>query len=560
MKKYFNRKIILIFFFVMNCGILFSQRVYTLVPGITVDSILSTRPNASKISFDGISGKLFYATVGGDIYQVYIPTVGAATDTLRFTSADHGITFLQGLFFRDSVMYLCGNIWSSTTSVGKIVKATLQSNGTRIFVDVVTTVPYPSASSSGDHGFAGVNLDPAGNYIYLSSGARTHIGEIRSNNNAWPNYREVPISTRIFKFPVNTVGLILQNDSAILDNSGYVFAYGTRNAWDMAWDGNDTLFAIDNSGERDDPEELNWLREGKNYGFPWRMGSNYNPLMNSPYNVNLDPLVNHLCGGYLNGWFADDPTFPTIPPGTTFTDPVRNYGVDADFFRDSITGQVKNASDEGTYITSFTAHRSPLGLVFDKDSMMATPFRGDAFVLSFMPGGDSLGYTPISPWGTPCPFVDPSRELTQMKLTYNASIDNYTMITSNIVTGFYLPVDAELTNNVLYVIETGGDLWRITFPPYLNVPELPSNPSISVHPNPTQHSVQFDFYCTASGIVKISLTDVQGKLVNVVFEKDLAVGNQNIKIDLSKFSAGIYIYTILIDGVSSIGKISKIAE
>ena len=102
----------------------------------------------------------------------------------------------------------------------------------------------------------GINIDPQNNFIYVSSGARTHLGEIRDNGGAWPGKREVPMSSKIFRFPINTVGLFLPNDSALLDASGYVYAYGTRNTYDMAWDGNNNLFGLDNSGERDDPNKL----------------------------------------------------------------------------------------------------------------------------------------------------------------------------------------------------------------------------------------------------------------------------------------------------------------
>jgi len=500
-----------------------AQRVYPLVSGISVDSIYKVRAGATKLAMDPLSGRLFYSTVGGEIYEVYNPETGFASDTLRYTATNHGITFLQGLCFRDSAIYVCGNIWSNTTSIGKIVKGTLQPNGTRIWVDVVTTDSYPSASSSGDHGFSAVCIDPSGTNIYVSSGARTSFGEIRSNGGIWPGKREVPLTSRIFKFPINSIGLILPNDSILIDNSGFVFAWGTRNAYDMAWDSNDTLFAIDNSGERDDPEELNWLRQGKHYGFPWRMGGNDNPLRISPYIVNTDLLVNHLSGGYLAGWFADDPTFPSVPLGTNFMEPVRNYGNDADYYRDSITGKVKNASDEGTYISSFTSHRSPLGLVFDRDRALAAPFRGDGFVMSFMPGGDSIGYTPLSPWGSPCPFIDPSRELVQMRLTYNSSIDNYTMTNTNIVEGFYLPVDAELVSNDLYVIENGGSLWKITFPLYVGIDEIENTNNLTAYPNPFNHSTTLKFN-NPNGI-KYSFTvyNVYGQIVrcikNVITDK-----------------------------------------
>lgn len=522
---------------------MYAQRVYPLVPGITIDSILETKPGATKIAMETVSGHLFYTTASGDIFEVYIPLVGAANDSLRYTSTDHGITSLQGLFFRDSVMYLCGNIWSATSGIGKVVKGTLQPNGTRIWVDIVTTDPYPTANSIGDHGFTGVNLDPAGNFIYVSSGARTHLGEVRTNSGAWPGLREVPLTTRIFKFPVNTVGVVLPNDSLLIDNSGYVFAWGTRNAYDMAWDGNDTLFAIDNSGERDDPEELNWLRQGKHYGFPWKMGDNNNPLRFSPYDVNLDPLVNHLCGGYINGWFTDDPAFPSVPAGITFTDPIRNYGVVADFFRDSITGQVKNAHDEGTYISSFSAHRSPLGLVFDKDSMLAAPFRGDGFVLSFMPGGDSTGYSPLSPWGGPCPFVDPSRELLQLKLTYNSAIDNYTMTTSNIAQGFYLPVDAVLNGNVMYVIENGGDIWKITFPSYVGIPPIQNSAAFSIYPNPFNLSTTVKFENSEKDICTMTLYNMYGQIVRTITH----ITTDLIEIERSNLTTGLYFLQLKTD-------------
>ena len=324
----------------------------------------------------------------------------------------------------------------------------------------------------------------------------------------------------------------------MLSNSGYVFARGTRNAYDMAWDGNDTLFAIDNSGERDDPEELNWLSQGKHYGFPWNMGGNDNPLSDSPYDVNLDPLVNPLSGGYLNGWFANDPTFPAAPSTVTFTEPVRNYGIAADFYRDSITGQVKNAHDEGTYITSFTAHRTPLGLVFDRDSLLSVPFRGDGFVLSFMPGGDSTGYSPLSPWGSPCPFVDPSRELVQMKLTYNSSIDNYTMTTSNIVTGFYLPVDADLNGNIMYVIENGGDIWKITFPSYVGIPQIQNSSSFSLYPNPFNTSATLKFENFANNNCTLLLYNLYGQIVRTVTN----ITSDEIEIERKNLSSGLYFF------------------
>jgi hypothetical protein len=551
--KYFNLISLFVLALLFNIHTeLKAQRVYPLVPDISADSILQVRAGATKLALDPLTGRLFYSTLNGDIYEVYIPLTGISTDSLRYTSIDHGISYLQGLCFRDSNLYLCGNVWSTSTGIGKIVKGTLQSNGTRIWSEMVTTDPYPSGSTSGDHGFAGIITDPAGNNIYVSSGARTLLGEVRTNGGVWPGQREVPLTTRIFKFPVATLGLVLPDDSILIGNIGFLFASGTRNAYDMAWDGNDTLFAIDNSGERDDPEELNWLRQGMHYGFPWRMGGNDNPLQFSPYDVNTDPLVNHLSGGYLSGLFADDPAFPQAPSGLTFMEPVRNLGLVADFYRDPVTGSVKNASDEGTYISSFTPHRSPLGLVFDRDSVLASPYRGDGFLVNFMPGGDSAGYTPLSPWGSPCPFVDTARELVQIKLTYDAGIDNYTMLTSSIAGGFYLPVDAQLKNNELYVIENGGNLWKITFPLYVGLNEQKNSPDLKIYPNPFHSATHLTFFNPSMIRHSLIIYSTFGEEVRRISN----IMSDEIHIERSDLSNGIYFIELISEsGNISTGKI-----
>jgi len=530
------KKLILIttlFVFINNQ--IYSQRVQSLIPSITVDSIFKLKPFATKMAVNPLDGHIFYSTIDGNIYEVFISQTSFSTDSLRFSSEDHGITTLQGFCFRDSVIYVCGNVRSATIGIGKITKGVLQTNGSRNWVNVVSTEPYPTASTTGDHGFTGVNIDPKGNHIYVSSGARTSFGEKRDNSGAWPGKREVPLTTRIFRFPINTIDLTLPNDSIFLDNSPYVYAWGTRNAYDMAWDANDTLFAIDNSGERDDPDELNWLRQGKHYGFPWRMGGNDNPLQVSPYNAILDPLVNQQSGGFLSGFFADDPLFPQAPEGISFTEPVRNYGNAADFYKDPISGNVKKASDSGDYISTFTSHRSPLGLVFDRDDILSAPFTGSGFVLSFMPGGDSSGFTPLSPWGSPCPFVDSSRELVQMKLSYDAAIDNYKMTTSNVVTGFYLPVDAEFIENELFVIENGGSLWKLTFPKKdQNLQDLNT---INFYPNPFSTTSTLSFSNPSHLNLDLIVIDMLGQEVQTIKN----ITTDYMELNRSNLKNGVYI-------------------
>lgn len=458
-----------------------AQRVQALTNDISVDSILLAKPWVSKLALDPISKHLFYCGSKGNIYEVF---EAAQTDSLRFTNQDHSLTRLQGMCFMDSTLFLSGNIWYSTTGIGLIMKGILQPDGTRIWSTVLSTEAYPTSGPSGDHGFTGLNIDPQQQFLYFSSGSRTSFGEVQTNNGAFPGLREQALTSKIFRIPVSAENIYLYNDSTFLDTCGYVFAMGTRNAYDMAWNAQDHLFAIDNAGERDDPEELNWIQEGHHYGFPWRIGGNLNPLTNPNYNAAQDPLINPQNSAYLEGHFNADPNFPQIPSGLQFTEPLSNYGAAADYYKNETTGKIEKSSESGTPVKTFTPHRSPLGLVIDKNKALGSVYSGKGFVMSFMPGGDSTGFSPISPWGSPCPFVDPSRELVMMNLYYDSLNNDYAIQTSNLVTGFYLPVDAEQVGNSIYIIENNGVLWKIRFPAPNVIPTC-AEKGLFVYPNPS---------------------------------------------------------------------------
>jgi hypothetical protein len=108
------------------------------------------------------------------------------------------------------------------------------------------------------------------------------------------------------------------------------------------------------------------------------------------------------------GYYRNDPTFPPRP--ANLMEPVINVGPDADKFRDPATGQIRDASDMGLTLSTFTAHRAPLGLVFDTLGAMDLPFRNHGFMLSFTPG---------DPNGTSLPdlFFDTSQDLVDLELT-----------------------------------------------------------------------------------------------------------------------------------------------
>jgi hypothetical protein len=521
-------------------GTLNAQRVYPLFEDISVDSVLWPETWASKIAFDPISQHLFYTTAGGTIYEVFEST---KSDTLRFSVLDHGIPRVQGLCFVDSTLFLSGNIWYTTTGIGMIVKGVLQPNGTRIWSTVLSTSAYPTSSSTGDHGFTGITADPQKEYLYFSGGSRTSFGEVETNDGMYPGLREQALTSKIFRIPIDATNIYLNNDSIALQNSGYVFAEGTRNAYSMAFNGENQLFAIDNAGERDDPEELNLIEQGKHYGFPWRIGGNANPLANPNYDASSDPLINPTNGAFLAGHFDADPQFPAAPAGVVFTEPIANYGAAADYYKEEGTGQIKKASESGQPVRTFTAHRSPLGFVIDKDKQLGDAYTGNGFVLSFMPGGDSTGFTPLSPWGSACPFVDPSRELVMLRFSFDSTNQTYGIYTTNVATGFYLPVDAVQVGSAIYVIENNGGLWKINFPK-AQTPPSGFSANNFVYPNPSTAELNCYYPNPNQQKRHIELLSLDGK---VIYKSD-DFSTEFYKSDISTFSQGGYYIRLIADG------------
>ncbi|MBL4677578.1 MAG: PQQ-dependent sugar dehydrogenase [Mucilaginibacter sp.] len=425
-------------------------------PDIKVTAVLNVPAGCSRLARDPVSGHLFFINQNGDVYEV----LSNNTSVKRATKADHQITLLQGMAFKGKTLYLIGNRNADSISYeGKIVKGVLQTNGTRVWTPVLTTEKYGYTNTAYNHGYSGMVISPDSNYIFLSSGSRTDHGEIQTRAGLKPGLREEPLTSAIFRIPINSTNLILPNDSARQVSLGYLYADGTRNSFDLAFDRNGNLYGCENSGDRDDPDEMNWIRQGRFYGFPWTMGGNETPMQFAGYDPSKDKLIDPRSSAAQRGFFYNDPAYPKRP-NRTFTGPIINIGTYADKYRDPVSGAIRDANGDGLKFGTFTSHRSPLGLVFDRDSLLTDEFKGHGFVM-----GWTKGATPTS--AEIGPFDDPGEDLLHIQLIYDAATDNYKMQTQRIVGGFNNPVDAEMVGNNIYVLELGGTspkIWKVEMP------------------------------------------------------------------------------------------------
>ncbi len=429
-----------------------------------------THGQTPQISVDGITATQVIDLGSGFIRLVKNP----ATDDLYILKPDEGIYSLTiepevdirriasnvqiggeatGMAFDvDGNVYTVLNFTiDDTHNKGVIRKGVLEDNGRFRWHNVASTEAYPRSNTIFNHNYNGIVVSPDGAWLYVNAGSRTDHGELQDFDGLFPDAREVPLTTKIFKIPSGGKDITLVNDEAALVEDGYIYAWGVRNAYDLAFAPNGELFAIDNGPDADYPEELNWIREGHHYGFPWKFGDWDNRQQFADYDSKADELQHPDFTAVQEGYYQNDPSFP--PPSTEFTKPIANLGPDAMVYR-ALDGSEVNAAEKGETLYTFTPHRSPLGIVFVDNDTIPSNWQSNeeslsAFVLSWGAAGGSLS--------------DRGMDVLHMRLSKTE--DNYESVTTQIATEFRNPIDAAVVGNTLYVLEWGADggVWALEF-------------------------------------------------------------------------------------------------
>ena len=498
------------------------------------------------------------------IYRLAPTDDGTAGLVTALEDEDHGTPRPVGMAFGpDGTLYLVGNDEVGDTQTEIVIR-----RGVRVYTTdgadpvwewstVATSEPYLLSYTYFDHRANSVVVTPDGSALIVNSGSRTDHGEM------YGGVREEGLTAVLLQVPADGNDLVLPNDREALKAAGYVYAEGNRNTADLAFAPNGDLFGPDNAGDRDDPGELNWLREGEHYGFPWRIGGNDTPMQFPGYDPYADPLVPEVCNpnpADTGCYFSNDPTYPAPPEGVTFVEPIPNAGPYADEFLDPETGAVRDASDEGITIPTFSGGRSPLGLTFDADSVLVDPLRGGAFMLSFA--------------GARGGFPEDGQDLVFLDL--DKGEDGYTVSTEAVVTGFTFPIDAVMTNGTLYVIEYGEwfggggsrGVWEVTFPRQNVSAEtdgLPAGalggPVARAYPNPTAGALTVEYGFPTAAPVRVDLVDVLGRVVQTeeVPGALAPAGTGRHTVSTGGLPAGVYVLR-LTDGTSQVSRSVTVAR
>lgn len=524
---------------------------------IKIKRIMNVRNGCVRMDKDPVSGHIFYLDYKGNIYEIMDMAKGTPYDTMRFNSSSDSVDYPQCIMFDDSTLYVSGNNTPyKPKTTGIIRRGVLQKDGSRKWTNVMITEPYKTGDYY-DHLISGMVLSPAKDSITVCSGARGDHGEIQTLYGRYPVTRNEPLTARTFRVPAKSF-TYLKNDSTWLANSNYLFASGTRNTFDMAYDANGNLFGVENSDSRDHNEEMNWMRRGKHYGFPYKIGDTYNPAQYKSFDPSKDKLINHYSRTWRLHFWNIDSTFPPAPKNAIYENPIQNIGPDCDKFRDS-TGKVHDASDEGKTIGTFTAHRSPLGLVFDNAKVLTPDLRGDAFMLSWTKGYDSCGCTTV-PDTDSGPFADPSEDMVHIHLIYDSTLNNYTLSATRIIGGFSNPVDAIIDSNKIFVLEYGtsgtSGLYEITMP--VTATAVNENTNIlkcTTFPIPANEKINFYYSLESKEKFSLKIFDVNGK--EIISDTNISgtVGDNQFSVPTVNFSPGIYYYELKSTTKCAIGKL-----
>lgn len=419
--------------------------------GIQLRRVAPVGGGSVSLKRNPADGQLYYLNTANGLFRVDPTGSGAPVNVApRSFGADGDAAGMT--FGPDGTLYVVFNKKVDPKRTQALVRRGRPNGaGGYVFETLATTEPYPLSGTPFDHLFNGVVVSPDGKWLYLNSGSRTDHGEIETNGLTFAETREAPLTSAILRVPTDALDLTLPADEVGL--KPYLVADGTRNAYDLAFAPNGDLFATDNGPDADFNDELNWIREGRHYGFPWRFGSQDNPQQFPDYDRAQDKRLSMDFTAVKTGTYRNDPTFPKPPAGVTFTDPVANVGPDAASYR-ADDGAERNAAAEGKSLQTFTAHRSPLGLTFVSDPQAPAGIRSDntslgAFVLSWGAAGGTL--------------ADRGQDLLQLRLTRRG--DNYEAVTTQVARGFKNPISAVMIENRLYVLEfgDGGSLWELTF-------------------------------------------------------------------------------------------------
>lgn len=289
--------------------------------GFTLREVVRLPQRGVRLTSDGAGRGLYVLTADGDVFHVeietgqtrqilwaksYLVTRGKDVGGLTFTTVGMAMD-------KQKRLYIAGNQQDIATPP---VQNHVTIYRTPAFADGDPVDPKPwfwtnyPGSPAYIHAAEHIAFGPDG-FLYVGNGGRTDAGQTGTEA-TWYGGGETPITACIWRL-----------DPKLENPPIDVFARGIRNAYGFCWNDKGEMIATENGPDADPEEELNLIKRGRHYGFPYT---------------------------FANWKKKAYPFTPDPPVGLEFTLPIPNIGPDGGF--------------SGKPIYSFDPHSCPGGIAY----------------------------------------------------------------------------------------------------------------------------------------------------------------------------------------------------
>jgi hypothetical protein len=175
--------------------------------GISLRKVVDAGAGSIRLARSPLDGALYALNPASGVYKISLAQPGAATLVARASTIVTDALPAGMAFGPDGTLFVVANRAAGATRTrGVISKGTPAAEGFS-WQNFATTATYPLSNTPFDHLFNGIAVGPDGAYVFVNSGSRTDHGEVEANGAAYPDTREVPLTSAIFRLPADAANL-----------------------------------------------------------------------------------------------------------------------------------------------------------------------------------------------------------------------------------------------------------------------------------------------------------------------------------------------------------------
>src|SRR5258706_9721614 len=213
--------------------------------GIWLRKVMEVGPNNIRLVRNPVNGDVYVLDSAGSISRISNISAAASREEVASLMEIKGTP--TGIAFGpDGTLYAVVNTTVDQNKNQVVVRKGVPNDKERFtWETLASSEPYPLSNTYFDHLYNGIVVSPDGQWLYINGGSRTDHGEVEDNGGAFPDTRDVAMTSKILRLPVSATELTLPNDEAALTAQGLILRLVTRNSYCMAFAPHSDLVCVD---------------------------------------------------------------------------------------------------------------------------------------------------------------------------------------------------------------------------------------------------------------------------------------------------------------------------